>query len=71
MLTFERAWLNDPRPGDGRKVQAIREQFGVGETRYYQRLVATIHSREALEVDPVTTRILLDRLARRTRSRAG
>lgn len=71
LLAFERAWLNDPRPGDGRKAQAILETFGVGETRYYQRLVAVIHSREALEVDPVTTRVLQDRLARRARSRVS
>ncbi|NUP03556.1 MAG: DUF3263 domain-containing protein [Nonomuraea sp.] len=69
LLEFERAWLNDPRAGDGRKAQAIRETFGVNETRHYQRVVAAVTSREAWETDPVTTRALSEQLQARSRQR--
>jgi hypothetical protein len=72
LLEFERAWLNDPRAGDGRKAQAIRETFGVNETRHYQRVVAAVSTREAWETDPVTTRALTEKLRVRARgSQAG
>ncbi|HEY1179332.1 MAG TPA: DUF3263 domain-containing protein [Phytomonospora sp.] len=72
LLEFERAWLNDPRADDGRKAQAIRETFGVNETRHYQRVVAAVATREAWEADPVTTAALTQRLRVRARgSRAG
>lgn len=69
LLAFERRWLNDPRAGDGRKAQAIRESFGVNETRYYQRLVAALGTREACDADSATTSILVERM--RTRSRGS
>ncbi|GAA2037555.1 hypothetical protein GCM10009740_31760 [Terrabacter terrae] len=69
LLAFERRWLNDPRAGDGRKAQAILETFGVNETRYYQRLVAALGTREAWESDPGTTALLRERLASRSRGR--
>ncbi|NUO59018.1 MAG: DUF3263 domain-containing protein [Hamadaea sp.] len=69
LLEFERVWLNDPRAGDGRKAQAIRETFGVNETRHYQRVVAAVSTREAWEADPATTRVLAERLQARSRQR--
>ena len=69
LLAFERLWVNEPRAGDGRKAQAIRDAFGVSETRHYQRVVAAIATREAWEADPGMTALLASRL--RSRSRVG
>ncbi|WP_083707151.1 DUF3263 domain-containing protein [Intrasporangium flavum] len=69
LLAFERRWLNDPRASDGRKAQAIQAEFGVSETRHYQRLVAVLHTDEAWRADPATTSALLGRLKARTRAR--
>jgi hypothetical protein len=69
LLAFERRWLNEPAALDGRKAQAIRETFGVNETRHYQRLVHALGTREAWEADPGTTAILTERLRLRARGR--
>lgn len=70
VLAFERAWLNRPQ-SDGRKADAITRTFDLGETAYYQRLRAVLGEREALAVDPMTTRILLERMRRRQRTRSA
>jgi hypothetical protein len=59
MLTFERQWWRRP----GAKETAIRNQFGVTPTRYYQALNALVDRSDALAADP-----LLVRRLRRVRS---
>lgn len=54
ILDFERSWW---RFG-GAKEEAIREQFGLTATRYYQLLNQLIDRAEALEADPVLVRRL-------------
>lgn len=68
LLDFEREWLNRPQH-NGFKAEAMRARFGVTATRYYQLLNAVIDSQEALEHDPVTTRIVLRRRDARSRGR--
>lgn len=68
LLDFEREWLNR-RQHDGHKATAMRDRFGLSATRYYQLLNAVIDSREAVEHDPVTTRIVLQRRDTRSRGR--
>ena len=69
MLTFERQWWRRP----GAKETAIRDQFGVTPTRYYQVLNALVDRPDALAADPLLVRRLRRlRLARqRTRSSQG
>ena len=62
MLAFERQWWRYA----GAKEQAIREQFGISATRYYQALNNVIDRPEALAADPM----LVKRL-RRLRSGKG
>jgi hypothetical protein len=59
MLVFERQWWRRP----GAKETAIRNQFGVAPTRYYQVLNALVDRSDALAADP-----LLVRRLRRVRS---
>ncbi len=59
MLAFERQWWRHA----GAKETAIREQFGVPPTRYYQVLNALVERPAALAADP-----LLIRRLRRVRS---
>jgi hypothetical protein len=54
MLTFERQWWRRP----GAKETAIRDQFGVSPTRYYQVLNALVDRSEALAADPLLVRRL-------------
>ena len=64
MLTFERQWWRHP----GAKETAIREQFGVPPTRYYQVLNALVDRPAALAADPLLVRRLRRlRSARRQR----
>ncbi len=65
MLTFERKWWRHA----GSKEQAIREQFELSATRYYQLLNRLLDSPEAMEFDPVTVKRL--RRLRATRARVG
>src|SRR5215207_1074165 len=69
MLVFERQWWRRP----GAKETAIRNQFGVAPTRYYQVLNALVDRPDALAADPLLVRRLRRlRLARqRTRSSQG
>ena len=64
MLAFERQWWRHP----GAKETAIREQFGLPPTRYYQVLNALVDRPAALEADPLLVRRLRRlRSARRQR----
>ncbi|MBQ1052204.1 DUF3263 domain-containing protein [Micromonospora sp. C51] len=62
MLAFERQWWRHA----GAKEQAIRDQFGLSATRYYQLLNALLDNPAALAADPV----LVGRLVRLRASRA-
>ena len=64
MLAFERQWWRRA----GAKETAIREQFGVPPTRYYQVLNALVDRPAALAADPMLVRRLRRlRTARRAR----
>ncbi len=64
MLAFERQWWRHP----GAKETAIREQFGVPPTRYYQVLNSLVDRPAALAADPLLVRRLRRlRSARRSR----
>ena len=54
LLDFEDQWWRAP----GRKEAAIRAQFGVTATRYYQRLNGLIDRPEALAARPLVVRRL-------------
>jgi hypothetical protein len=64
MLVFERLWWRHA----GSKEQAIREQFDLSATRYYQMLNRLLEMPEALAFDPLVVGRL--RRLRATRSRA-
>jgi len=67
MLTFERQWWRSA----GAKETAIREQFGVTPTRYYQVLNALVDRPAALEADPLLVRRLRRLRSARRRGRTG
>lgn len=54
ILRFERNWWRF----EGAKVQAIREQFGLSPTRYYQVLNELVDNPQALLEEPVVVRRL-------------
>jgi hypothetical protein len=64
ILDFERTWWMAPGP----KEQAIRQQFDLSPTRYYQLLADLVDSAEAMQYDPLVVRRL--RLLRNRRRRA-
>ena len=45
----------------GHKVTAIRETFGVSQTRYYMRLNALLDEPEFIELDPIPARVRRER----------
>lgn len=63
ILDFERRWWRYA----GAKEQAIREQFGLSGTRYYQLLNRLLEKPAALRADPMLVKRL--RKTRSTRSR--
>ncbi|WP_460683287.1 DUF3263 domain-containing protein [Modestobacter lapidis] len=67
VLAFERQWWRFP----GAKEAAIREQFGLSATRYYQLLNTIIDRPEALAVDPLLVRRLRRMRAARQRRHTG
>jgi hypothetical protein len=67
MLAFERQWWRYA----GAKEAAIREQFGMSATRYYQVLNALVDRPEAVAVDPLLVRRLRRMRAARQRQRSG
>ncbi len=66
VLAFERQWWRYA----GAKEAAIREQFGLSATRYYQVLNTVIDRPEALAVDPLLVRRLRRMRATRQRQRS-
>jgi hypothetical protein len=67
VLAFERLWWRRA----GSKEQAIREEFGVSTTRYYQLLNALLDNPAALAHDPVLVKRLRRVRAAGTRSRGS
>jgi hypothetical protein len=66
MLTFERQWWRSA----GAKETAIREQFDVTPTRYYQVLNALVDRPAALAADPLLVRRLRRLRSARRRGRS-
>jgi Protein of unknown function (DUF3263) len=65
ILDFERTWRALP----GTKAAAIRERFGMSDSRYYQLLNALLDDPLALEQDPVLVKRLRRlRVSRRRRA---
>ena len=67
MLAFERQWWRRP----GAKETAIRDQFGVPPTRYYQVLNALVDRSDALAADPLRVRRLRRLRSARQRQRSS
>ena len=67
ILEFERHWWKYA----GAKEAAVREQFDMSATRYYQVLNALIDRPEALEADPLLVRRLRRLRAARQRQRSA
>jgi hypothetical protein len=67
ILAFERLWWKYA----GAKEQAIREQFDMSATRYYQVLNALIDKPEALAADPLLVKRLRRLRAARQRQRSA
>jgi hypothetical protein len=67
ILEFERQWWKYA----GAKETAVREQFDMSATRYYQVLNALIDRPEALAVDPLLVRRLRRLRAARQRQRSA
>ena len=67
ILVFERQWWKHA----GSKEQAIRDQFGVSSTRYYQVLNALLDNPAALAHDAVVVKRLRRLRATRARARTG
>jgi hypothetical protein len=67
MLAFERQWWRRP----GAKETAIRDQFGVPPTRYYQVLNALVDRSDALAADPLLVRRLRRLRSARQRQRSS
>ena len=67
LLRFERQWWKYA----GAKEQAIREQFDMSATRYYQLLNALIDTADALAFDPLLVKRLRRLRSTRQRTRAA
>ena len=67
ILEFERQWWKYA----GAKETAVREQFDMSSTRYYQVLNALIDRPEALVADPLLVRRLRRMRAERQRARSA
>ncbi|MGI8576646.1 MAG: DUF3263 domain-containing protein [Nocardioidaceae bacterium] len=67
ILAFERLWWKYA----GAKEQAIREQFAMSATRYYQVLNALIDRPEAIAFDPLLVKRLRRLRSRRQRQRSA
>ena len=64
ILEFERQWWRY----SGAKEQAIRDEFGLSATKYYQTLTVLLNKRAAMEFDPLLVKRL--RRVRSSRQRA-
>ena len=67
ILAFERQWWNYA----GAKESAVRDQFGMSATRYYQVLNALIDRPEAMAHDPLLVKRLRRLRAERQRARSA
>ena len=67
VLRFERQWWRHA----GAKEEAIRRQFGVGPTAYYQLLSRLIDDPAALAYDPMLVKRLQRQRASRRRRRSS
>ena len=67
LLRFERQWWKYA----GAKEQAVREQFDMSATRYYQLLNALIDTEDALAFDPLLVKRLRRLRSTRQRTRAA
>ena len=67
ILAFERQWWKFA----GTKEDAVREQFDMSATEYYQVLNALIDSQAALAHDPMLVKRLRRMRSSRQRGRAG
>ncbi len=67
LLAFERLWWKYA----GAKEQAIREQFAMSTTRYYQVLNALIDRPEAIAFDPLLVKRLRRLRSARQRRRSA
>jgi hypothetical protein len=67
LLRFERQWWKFA----GAKEQAVRDQFGMSATRYYQVLNALIDQPAALAYDPLLVKRLRRLRAARQRARSA
>src|SRR5690349_21520246 len=67
ILAFERQWWSHA----GGKERAIREEFEVSATRYYQLLNRLLEKEAALEADPMLVKRLRRLRANRRKSRAA
>jgi Protein of unknown function (DUF3263) len=67
VLAFERHWWRHA----GAKEEAIRREFGVGPTAYYQLLSRLIDDPAAIAYDPMLVKRLQRQRASRRRRRSG
>lgn len=67
LLEFERNWWRH----DGSKESAIRDEFDLSPTRYYQVLNALLDSEAALAFDPMLVKRLRRQRAERQRQRSA
>ena len=67
IIEFERGWWRH----EGSKESAIREQFDLSPTRYYQVLNALIDTDAALAFDPMLVKRLRRQRAERQRQRSA
>lgn len=67
ILAFERQWWRYV----GAKENAIRDQFGVSPTRYYQLLNQLLEKPEALRADPMLVKRLRKTRSARARKRVA
>jgi hypothetical protein len=67
VLAFERQWWRHA----GAKEEAIRREFGVGPTAYYQLLSRLIDDPAAIAYDPMLVKRLQRQRASRRRRRSG
>jgi Protein of unknown function (DUF3263) len=66
VLAFERQWWRHP----GAKEEAIRREFGVGPTAYYQLLSRLLDDPAAMAYDPMLVKRLQRQRASRRRQRS-
>jgi len=67
ILDFERTWRALP----GTKAAAIRQRFGLSDSRYYQLLNAVLDEPGVAAYDPLVVKRLRRRKERRQRARFG